>query len=123
LFHLLLQTLYTKKLSIKLTDEVINTHPVQETQSDNDPSARSVSEHEAIPQPVTVRNQQIKRSVPFYETAKADLLEAIKAHEQSIQNVKGSLTHEAFSLLFENNLRSFYKIQETLVQLGKVYQS
>ena len=33
-----------KVLSIKLTDEVV-THLVQQTRSDRDPSARSVSEH------------------------------------------------------------------------------
>ena len=60
--------------------------------------------------------------LPFYETARADLLEAIDAHEQSVQNVKGS--HEALNLslsLFKSNSRSFYKIQETLVELGRVY--
>ncbi|XP_065920020.1 uncharacterized protein [Dysidea avara] len=129
-----------KTLSIKLTDEVITTHPVQETQSDRDPSARSVSEREeqsvpisAMPQPVTVNGRsldymtseeinRLKEALPFYETARADLLEAIDAHEQSVQNVKGS--NEALSLslsLFESNSRSFYKIQETLVELGKVY--
>ena len=129
-----------KTLSIKLTDEVITTHPVQETQSDRDPSARSVSEREeqsvpisTMPQPVTVNGRaldyiseeinRLKEALPFYETARADLLEAIEAHEQSVQNVKGS--HEALSLslsLFESNSRSFYKIQETLVELGRVYR-
>ena len=127
-----------KTLSIKLTDEVITTHPVQQTQSDRDPSARSVSEREEqsvpisiMPQPVTVNGRtldymtskeinRLKEALPFYETA--DLLEEIEAHEQSVQNVKGS--HEALNLslsLFESNSRSFYKIEETLVEVGRVY--
>ena len=83
-------------------------------------------------QPVTVNGRtldymtseevnRLKEALPFYETARADLLEAIEAHEQSVQNVKGS--HEALSLslsLFESNSRSFCKIQETLVELGSV---
>jgi len=105
---------------------VITTHPVQETQSDKDLSARSVSEREeqsvpisTIPQPVTVNGRtpdymtseeinRLKEALPFYETAKGDLLEAIEAHEQSVQNVKGS--HEALSLslsLFESNSRKY----------------
>ena len=55
-------------------------------------------------------------ALPFLEAAKSDLLEAIESHEQSVQNVKGS--HDALSLslsLFENNVRSFYKIQEALL--------
>ena len=129
-----------KTLSIKLTDEVITTNPAQETQSDREHSARSSSELEAvsipistIPQPVDVNGRaldcvtseeinRLKEALPFYETAKTDLLEAIEAHEQSVQNVKGS--HETLSLslaLFESNSRSFYKIQETLVELGRVY--
>ena len=56
------------------------------------------------------------------QVAKSDL-EAIESHEQSVQNVKGS--HDALSLslsLFESNSRSFYKIQVTLVELGKLRQ-
>ena len=62
-------------------------------------------------------------ALPFLETAESDLLEAIESHEQSVQNVKGS--REALSLLlllFESNSRSFYKLQETLVELGKLCQ-
>ena len=61
--------------------------------------------------------------LPFLEVVKSDLLEAIESHEQSVQNVKGS--HDPFSLslsLFESNARSFYKIQEALVDLGKLHQ-
>ena len=62
-------------------------------------------------------------ALPFLEAAKSDLLEVIESHEQSVQNAKGS--HDALSLslsLFESNSRSFYKIQETLVELGKLHQ-
>ena len=132
-----------KTLSIKLTDEVIT---VQETQSDKDPGARSVSEREAqsMPisamfQPVTLNGRtldyitseeinRLKEALPSYETARADLLEAVEVHGQSVQNIKRS--HEAISHSrnkkatqeeFESNSRSFYKIQETLVDLGRVY--
>ena len=53
-------------MSIKLTDEVITIHPVQDTQSDRDPSARSVSEHEeqsvpisAMPQPLAMNGRTL----------------------------------------------------------------
>ena len=65
---------------------------------------------------------RLKEALPFYETARADLLEAIEAHERSVQIFKGF--QEALSLslsLFESNSRSFYKIQETLVVLGRVH--
>ena len=73
-----------------------------------------------------VANVEIVRmaeALPFLETAQHDLLEAIESHEQGVQNVKGS--HEALSLylsLFESNSRSFYKMQETLIELGKLCQ-
>ena len=126
-----------KTLSIKLTDEVITTHPVQETQSDKNSSAQSGSECEEQSLPISTLPQvsgktldcvtseegnRLKEALPFYETARADLFEAIEAHERSIQNVEAS--HEALSLslsLFESNSRSFYKMQETLVELGRVY--
>ena len=45
------------------------------------------------------------------------------SHEQSIQNVKGSNDALNLSLsLFESNSRSFYKIQEIFVSLGKLCQ-
>ena len=62
-------------------------------------------------------------ALPFLETAQHDLLEATESHEQGVQNVKGS--HEALSLslsLIESNSRSFYKMQETLIELGKLCQ-
>ena len=62
-------------------------------------------------------------ALPFLETAKSDLFEATESHEQSFQNAKGS--HEVLSLslsLIESNSRSFHKIQETLVELGKLLQ-
>ena len=126
-------------LTIKLTDEVITTDPVQETKPNGEPSAQSISEQreasrsiETLPVLIKgkaydgVTNLGIVRSaeaLPFLEAAKSDLLEAIESHEQSVQNVKGS--HDALSLslsLFESNSRSFYKIQEILVELGKLHQ-
>ena len=117
------------RLTIKLTDEVITTDPVQEK---TEPSAQSVSEQRESSMSIKGKtcdgetNVEIVRLVealPFLETAKSDLLEAIESHEQSIQNVKGS--HDTLSLslsLSESNSRSFYKIQETLVELGKLRQ-
>ena len=127
------------RLAIKLTDEVITTDPVQETKPNKEPSTQSVSEqiklsmsNDILPVLVNgkaydgIANEEIVRlveAVSFLETAKSDLLEATESHEQGVQNVKGS--HEALSLslsLIENNSRSFYKIQETLVELGKLRQ-
>ena len=125
-------------LTIKLTDEVRTTDPVQEIKH-REPSEPSVSaQREAsmsvgtLPVMINgkvydgVANVEIVRLVealPVLEAAKSDFLEAIKSHEQSVQNVKSS--HDALSLsfsLFENNPQSFYKIQETLVELGKLRQ-
>ena len=125
------------RLTIKLTDEVITTDPVQETKPNREPSAQSVSDQREASRsieilPILIKgktyngetNVEIVRSaeaLPFLEAAKSDLLEAIESHEQSVQNVKGS--HDALSLslsLFESNSRSFYKIQEALVELGKL---
>ena len=122
------------RLTIKLTDEVITTDPVQET---TEPSAQSVSGQressisiEMLPKAIkgktydgvtNVKIAHLVEALPFLETAISDLLEAIQSHEHSIQNVKGS--HEALGLslsLFESNSRSFYKIQEALVELGKL---
>ena len=127
------------RLTIKLTDEVITTDPVQETKSNRDPSAQSISEQKESSisvemLPVVIKGKayegvasveivRMAEALPFLETARRDLLEAIESHEQGIQNVKGS--HEALSLslsLFESNSRSFYKMQETLIELGKLYQ-
>ena len=127
------------RLTIKLTDEVITTDPVQETKPNRDPSAQSISEQKESSMsvemlPVVIKgkvyeeatNVEIVRTaeaLPFLETAQRDLLEAIESHEQGVQNVKGS--HEALSLslsLFESNSRSFYKMQETLIELGKLCQ-
>ena len=127
------------RLTVKLTDQVITTDPVQETKPNREPSAPSVSAQRessmsvgTLPLMINgkvcdgVTNVEIVRLVealPFLEAAKSDLLEAIESHEQSVQNVKGS--HDALSLslsLFESNSRSFYKIQETLVELGKLRQ-
>ena len=117
------------RLTIKLTDEVITTDPVQEK---TEPSVQSVSKQRESSMSIKGKtcdgetNVEIVRLVealPFLEAAKSDLLEAIESHEQSVQNVKGS--HNAVSLslsLFESNSRSFYKIQETLVELGKLRQ-
>ena len=126
-------------LTIKLTDEVITTDPVQETKPNREPSAQSVSERRETSRSIELLPMLIKgkaydgetnveivrlvEALPFLEAAKSDLLEAIESHEQSVQNVKGS--HDALSLslsLFESNSRSFYKIQETLVELGKLRQ-
>ena len=127
------------RLAIKLTDEVITTDPVQETKPNRDPSAQSISEQkessmsvETLPVVIKgkvydgIANVEIVRmaeALPFLETAQRDLLEAIESHEQGVQNVKGS--HEALSLslsLFESNSRSFYKMQETLIELGRLCQ-
>ena len=127
------------RLTIKLTDEVITTDPVQETKPNREPSAPSVSAQRESSMSVgtlpiimngkvydgviNVEILGLVEALPFLEAAKSDLLEAIESHEQSVQNVKGS--HDALSLslsLFESNSRSFYKIQETLVELGKLHQ-
>ena len=127
------------RLTIKLTDEVITTDPVQETKPNREPSAQSVSEQKESSMsvemlPVTIKGKvyegvtsietvRMAEALPFLETAQRDLLEAIESHEQGVQNVKGS--HEALSLslsLFESNSRSFYKMQETLIKLGKLCQ-
>ena len=123
------------RLTIKLTDEVITTGPVQEIR---EPSTQSISEQressksiEMLPKAIKgktydgVTNVEIAHLVealPFLEAAISDLLEAIQSHEQTIQNVKGS--HEALGLslsLSESNSRSFYKIQEALVELRKLH--
>ena len=120
------------RLTIKLTDRVITTDPAQESKPKIELSAQSVTEQKETSISIKgntydrVTNVEIVRLVealPFLEAAKSDLLEAIESHEQSVQNVKGS--HDALSLslsLFESNSRSFYKIQETLVELGKLRQ-
>ena len=127
------------RLTIKLTDEVITTDPVQETKPNREPSAQSVSEQRessmsVVTLPVMIDGKVydgvinveilgLVEALPFLEAAKSDLLEAIESHEQSVQNVKGS--HDALSLslsLSESNSRSFYKIQEALVELGKLHQ-
>ena len=127
------------RLTIKLTDNIISSNCVQETKPNKELSAQSISEQKKFttssePLPIIISgksydgivNEEIIRLVealPFLETAKSDLLEAMQSHEQSIQNVKGS--HEALSLslsLFDSNSRSFYKMQETLVELGKLCQ-
>ena len=127
------------RLAIKLTDEVITTDPVLETKPNRDTSVQSISEQRESSMPVKVSPTIIKgkayegignveiiktaEALPFLETARRDLFEAIQSHEHGVQNVKGS--HEALSLslsLFENNSRSFYKMQETLVELGRLYQ-
>ena len=127
------------RLTIKLTHNIISSNCVQETKPNKELSEQSISEQkkfstssETLPIMVSgksydgIVNEEIIRLVealPFLETAKSDLLEAIESHEQTIQNVKGS--HEALSLslsLFDSNSRSFYKMQETLVELGKLRQ-
>ena len=127
------------RLAIKLTDEVITTDPVQETKPNRETSTQSISEQREFSMPVEMLPIIIKgksyngigsvevvrtaEALPFYEAAQHDLLEAIESHEQGVQNVKGS--HEALSLslsLFESNSRSFYKMQETLLELGKLCQ-
>ena len=127
------------RLAIKLTDEVITTNPIQETKLNRESSTQSFSEQKVSTMsseilPIVVNgktydgaaNEEIVRLVealPFLETAKSDLLEATESHEQSVQNIKGS--HESSSLslsLIESNSRSFYKLQETLVELGKLRQ-
>ena len=117
------------RLTIKLTDEVITTDPVQEK---TELSAQSASEQwessmsikgKKYDRETTVEIVRLVEALPFLEAAKSDLLEAIESHELSIQNVKGS--HDALSLslsLSESNSRSFYKIQEALVELGKLRQ-
>ena len=127
------------RLTIKLIDEVVTTDPVQETKPNREPSTPSVSAQRESSMSVVTLSVMIDGKVydgvinveilglvealPFLEAAKSDLLEAIESHEQSVQNVKGS--HDALSLsisLSESNSRSFYKIQETFVELGKLCQ-
>ena len=121
------------RLTIKLTDEVITTNPVQETRESSTQSTSKENTYaitsETFP---IIKNEEASNNVetvrlmealPFLETAKSDLLKTIESHEHSVQNVKGS--HEALGLslsLFESNSRSFYKIQEILVELGKLHQ-
>ena len=128
-----------RRLAIKLTDEVITTDPVQESTPNTKISAQSISEQRGSSMsvkmlPIIIKGKayegigsveiiQTAEALPFLETAQRDLLKAIQSHEQGVQNVKGS--HEALSLslsLFESNSRSSYKMQETLVELGKLYQ-
>ena len=127
------------RLAIKLTDEVITTDPVQESKPIREKIPQNSSKQRESSMPVEVLsiiikgkvykgifNQEIVRTAEallFLETAQRDLFEAIQSHEQGVQNIKGS--HEALSLslsLFESNSRSFYKMQETLVELGRLYQ-
>ena len=127
------------RLTIKLTDEVITTDPVQETKPNRDPSAQSISEQKESSMsvemlPVIIKGKtyegvasveivRMAEALPFLETAQRDLLEAIESHEQGVQNIKGS--HETLSLsisLFESNSRSYYIMQETLIELGKLCQ-
>ena len=127
------------RLNIKLTDDIISSNCIQETKPDIELGEQSISEQkkfstssETLPIIISgkscdgIVDEEIIRLVealPFLETAKSDLLEAIESHEQNVQNVKGS--HEALSLslsLFDINSRSFYKMQETLVELGKLRQ-
>ena len=122
------------RLAIKLTDEVITTDPVQESKPIREKIPQNSSKQRESSMPVEVLsiiikgkvykgifNQEIVRTAEallFLETAQRDLFEAIQSHEQGVQNIKGS--HEALSLslsLFESNSRSFYKMQETLVEL------
>ena len=120
-------------LGIKLTDEVISTHSVQETKPNRDKSAQSISESsmpgEKLPIPIygkayeeeaNVELVQAVEVVPFFEATKSDILEAIESHEQSAQNIKSS--HRNLSLLSINNSQSLYKMEETLVELGRLYQ-
>ena len=120
------------RLTIKLTDEVITTNPVQETKQ----STINIQDEPSLVEnlPVMINGKpydgetteeivRLVEALPFLEAAKSDLLEAIESHEQSIQNVKGSRDALSLSLsLSESNSRSFYKIQETLVELGKLRQ-
>ena len=118
---------------------MITTDPVLESEPNRETSPQSISEQRESSMPVEmlliiikgkayegIGNVEIIRTaeaLPFLETARRDLFEAIQSHKQEVQNVKGS--HEALSLslsLFESNSRSFYKMQETLVELGRLYQ-
>ena len=118
-------------LTIKLQDKVITTDPVQETKPNREPSAQSVSEQRESSMTIEtlkvyklnndqVANVQLAEARLFLEAAKKDLLQAMESHEQSVQG-----SHDTLSLslsLFESNSRSFYKMQETLVELGKLLQ-
>ena len=110
------------RLTIKLTDDVITTDP-QETELNSQPVSKQEESIKTLPIIVdgktydgvtNVEIIQLTEALPFLEAAKSDFHEAIELHEQSIQNSKDS--HEASSS------RSFYKIQETLVELGKLRQ-
>ena len=120
------------RLTIKLTNQVVTTDPVQESKPEIELIAQSFREEKETS--ISIKGKtydgvtdfeivRLVEALPFLEAAKSDLFEAIESHEQSVQNVKGS--HDALSLslsLFESNSRSFYKIQETLVELGKLRQ-
>ena len=75
----------------------------------------------AMPQPVTrtldyttsEETNRLKEILSFYETTRADLLEAIEVHKQSEQDVKHSYEGLSLSLSFEIFL-------QPLVELGSL---
>ena len=110
------------RLTIKLTDDVITTDP-QETKLNSQPVSKQEESIKTLPIIVDGKTYdgvtnteiiQLVEALPFLEAAKRDFHKAIELQEQRVQNSKDS--HEASSS------RSFYKIQETLVELGKLRQ-
>ena len=126
------------RLAIKLTDEVITTDSVQEIKQNKEASAQNISEQSEFSMPVKmlpiitkektyegigdVEITRIAEALLFLEASQRDLFKAIQSHEQA-QNIKGSRKDLSLSLsLFESNSQLFYKMQEVLVELGKLYQ-
>ena len=86
-------------MTIKLTDQVISTDPVQKAKSERGPSAQSVGEQSLKESsltseilPIIIKGKvydgvtnveivQLVEALPFLEAAKSDLLEAIDSHE------------------------------------------
>ena len=101
------------KLTIKLTDKVVTTDPAQEIEPNSQSVSKQEESNETLPEGKTHNNIEIDRLVgalPLLEAAKNDFHEAIESHEQSIHGSQKDIP------------RSFYKIQETLVELGKLCQ-
>ena len=101
------------RLTIKLTDDVITTDPVQETEPNSQSVSRQEESNEMLSEGKTNNNNieidQLVEALPFLEAARNDLIES---HEQ--QNHIHSSD--------KDKSRFFHKIQEILVELGKLCQ-
>ena len=67
-------------------------------------------------QPPLLPNSILK----FYQQGRQDLEEAVKYHEETFDNIKGSSKGLTLSVsLFETNSRTFHRLQDCLVNLGE----